>query len=108
MIVYLDQNKWTELARMVNGKDTSPRTTQVIKEFDAALDTGHVVFPLSAFYYMESARISNVGRRSRLGSVMWTYSKRATIAFYPTVVKHELEVALLSTHYVKHGRMPVS
>lgn len=94
MIVYLDQNKWIELARMVNGKDTSPRATQVIKEFDAALDMGHVVFPLSAFHYMESARISNAGRRSRLGEVMWTYSKGATIAFYLKVVKHELEMAL--------------
>jgi hypothetical protein len=94
VIIYLDQNKWIELARMVNRKDESARAKHVVRDFDAIAERGDVFFPLSGIHYMETARISNAARRSRLGAVMWQYSKGATIAGYPTVVRHELEVAL--------------
>lgn len=45
-------------------------------------------------HYMETARISNVARRARLGSVMWKYSKGNTLAPYPSVVRYEVEIAL--------------
>ena len=98
MIVYLDQNKWIELARMVNRRDDSNRARRVVRDFDATVERGTVSVPLSAIHYMETARISNVSRRSRLGAVMWRYSKGITIAGYPAVVQYELEVAL-SKHF---------
>lgn len=98
MIVYLDQNKWIELAKMVNGKDDSVRAKRVVRDFEASVDGDEVVVPLSAIHYMETARISNTARRSRLGAVMWHYSRGITIAGYPVVVRHELEVAL-SKHF---------
>lgn len=98
MIVYLDQNKWIELAKMVHGKDNSTRAKNVVRDFEAAIDGDHVVVPLSAFHYMETARVSNADRRIRLGEVMWHYSKGNTIAAYPVVLRHELEIAL-SKHF---------
>ena len=32
MIVYLDQNKWIELARIINGVETSERATTLVQE----------------------------------------------------------------------------
>ena len=93
MIVYLDQNKWIELARMVHGKDQSSRAKRVAHDFATAVDGGHIDVPLSAIHYMETSRISNVGRKVRLGSVMWRFSKGTTIVGYPVVVRHELGVA---------------
>jgi len=43
---------------------------------------------------METARISNSGRRKRLGKVMWKYSKGKTLTSYRKIVIHELETAL--------------
>jgi len=40
MIVYLDQNKWIELARMLHEKDTSPRAARVLRNFEAGRETG--------------------------------------------------------------------
>lgn len=94
MIVYLDQNKWIELAKMVHGKDKSARAARVLHSFEAAGDAGRVKFPLSSFHYIETSRISNVDRKVRLGSAMWRFSRGTTIIGYQAVVRYELEVAL--------------
>lgn len=97
MIVYLDQNKWIEFARIVHGKDKSPSAQMILHTFNAAIESG-CILPLSGMHYMETARISNVARKTRLGSVMWKYSKGKTLASYPNVVRHEIEIAL-SKHF---------
>jgi hypothetical protein len=97
VIVYLDQNKWIELARIVHGKEQSPHAKAILHALNAATESG-CILPLSAMHYMETARISNADRRARLGSVMWKYSKGNTLTSYPSVVRHELEVAL-SNHF---------
>lgn len=97
MIVYLDQNKWIELARIVHGKEQSQHAKEILHVLNAATDSG-CIFPLSAMHYMETARISNADRRARLGSVMWKYSKGSTLTSYPSLVRYELEVAL-SKHF---------
>jgi hypothetical protein len=94
MIVYLDQNKWIELARILHGKDTSSRARRVLRDFEAARVEGRATFPLSSFHYIETSRVSNVGRKVRLGAAMWHFSRGTTIIGYQAIVRHELEVAL--------------
>ncbi|CAK2389153.1 hypothetical protein [Vibrio crassostreae] len=93
MIVYLDQNKWIQLAQIVHGKDKSPSSIKVLDEIKASIDCGYI-YPLSATHYQEFSRISNVGRRKRLGQVMWDFSKNKTLASTEKIVTHEIEVAL--------------
>lgn len=94
MIIYLDQNKWIELSRMVHGKDDSPRAKRIVQALEAVTTADHATLPLSASHYIETSRISNEGRKTRLGSTMWRFSKGKTIASYPQVVRHELDHAL--------------
>ena len=98
MIIYLDQNKWIELSKMVHGKDDSQRAKRIVRAMESVCTAGHVTLPLSAIHYMETSRISNEGRKVRLGSTMWRFSRGQTIAGYPAVVRHELDVAL-SKHF---------
>lgn len=98
MIIYLDQNKWIELSKMVHGKDCSERAKRIVRAIDTVSREGSAIFPLSAIHYMETSRISNEGRKVRLGSTMWQFSRGKTIAGYPTVVQYELDIAL-SKHF---------
>lgn len=98
-IVYLDQNKWIELARIKNGKDSSERARQLLTEIDAARQCGFV-FPLSAIHIMEFARIRDNERRARLGKVMWEYSGGVTTTPLKEVLCWELEVAFSNKGYV--------
>lgn len=93
-IVYLDQNKWIELARaMYRNNQSGSRGTTAVRILEAAT-SGRAVFPLSSVHYLETSRISNPGRRSRLGSVMWQVSRGTTLVAYRNIVAHECEVAL--------------
>src|SRR5512138_3757012 len=94
MLIYLDQNKWIEIARMLHAKDKSERAGKVLPAFDAACASGQATLPLSSFHYIETSRISNVDRKVRLGTAMWRFSRGATILGCQAVVRHELEVAL--------------
>ena len=93
MIVYLDQNKWIELARITNGLDLSDRDRRLLREFTAVSEKG-CVFPLSSTHFIEFSRIKDVERRKRLGGVMWNLSKGRTIAPYREIVECEIEIAL--------------
>ncbi|MFC1626416.1 hypothetical protein ACFL19_01795 [Pseudomonadota bacterium] len=93
MIVYLDQNKWIELAQIYHGKSSSPGDSSFLKEIEASIECGYQ-YPLSAIHFMEFSRISNVGRRKRLGEVMWKYSKGKTLASTREIVLKEIETSL--------------
>ena len=67
MVVYLDQNKWIELARTFHGKDDTVRAKNVLRDFELATRESRVTVPLSSLHYIETSRISNVGRKVRLG-----------------------------------------
>lgn len=94
MIIYLDQNKWIDLARICHGKDKNKNSIGLYKRLASAVEKNEVSLPLSAIHYMECGRISNAGRRERLGNVMWQLSKGMTLCSYEKIVTHESEVAL--------------
>jgi len=94
MLVYLDQNKWIELSRIVYGKNNAPDGQSALAKVQKTLSEQRVIFPLSAIHYMEIARISNKDRRARLAKVMWQISSGYTLASYTNIVIHECEMAL--------------
>ena len=91
MIIYLDQNKWIELGRIFHKKDTCPESQALLSEIVTAVEKKEIVLPLSAMHYMETARISNSGRRSRLGKVMFNLSQGNTLTAFTKIVFYELE-----------------
>lgn len=98
MIVYLDQNKWIELARAVNRVESSSRAGQIARWFECRVKR-NCVLPFSAIHLMELARIQDSGRRSRLGRVIWNFSKGATTAPLKDILLWELEVAFADFGY---------
>jgi hypothetical protein len=93
-IIYLDQNKWIDLARSYHGKDNDPDLKATLSYLLQETKQGSIVLPLSATHYMEIARIRDPQRRSRLGTVMWELSGGTTIGSYRAMLIHELECAL--------------
>ena len=90
MIVYLDENKWIQIARVWHGKDSSPAVSRIAKLAEA----GAFQLPLSAAHYIETTRTSNAERRQRLGLVMWQLSRGQTLRSQKSILVHEAEVAL--------------
>jgi hypothetical protein len=93
-IIYLDQNKWIDLAKSYHGKDNDPELKATLAYLLRETQQGSIVLPLSATHYMEIARIGDPQRRGRLATVMWELSGGTTIASYRAMLIHELECAL--------------
>lgn len=93
-VVYLDQNKWIDVARAFHGKVDDPALKAAFADVRELSGQGAVAFPLSAVHYMETAKITNHQRRKRLGTAMWEISGGRTMASHREIVRYELESAL--------------
>jgi hypothetical protein len=96
--VYLDQNKWIDLARADLGKNEAGRDVlDVAKE---AAKLGIASFPLSAIHYMETWNTHSAKRRRDLASTLLKLTRPGssigpdTMADPPVVLPMELDVAL--------------
>jgi hypothetical protein len=94
-VVYLDQNKWIDLARVYHGKAADPALRPVLDAALVASQNGSAAFPLSAVHYIETWKVREPQRRERLGDFMWKLSGGRTIApGYPEILSREIEAAL--------------
>jgi hypothetical protein len=92
-IIYLDQNKWIDLARSAAGPGDD--FTPAVEFVRAARAAGAAVFPLSAAHYIESNKQHDDERFERLGRFMHEISGTVAMAGPVAIVRHEIEMAFL-------------
>jgi hypothetical protein len=74
-IVYLDQNKWIDLARAVKDHDREPEIFRVLEALIQAAKDHSVLFPLTATNLYETQKINDPDRRHHLAWVQATLSQ---------------------------------
>lgn len=92
--VYLDQNKWIDLARTVDSDADEKRFADVALLLRAGVDAGHVSLPLSSAHYMETQNRRDWRSRRQLGETMIAFSELHTIAPQDALLPTELDIAL--------------
>jgi hypothetical protein len=97
-IVYLDQNKWIDLARAAVGHRLGFPFQGTLEALREAVMTGRAEIVLSAVSIMETAEIGRTDRRNHLADITETLWSGRTIAPYQMVWPAELEAAL-RIHY---------
>jgi hypothetical protein len=65
-IVYLDQNKWIDLARAVKDPDGHPVHYSVLEKLAETAKAGRLIIPLTQTNIYETHKISDPGRRHDL------------------------------------------
>lgn len=82
-IVFLDQNKWIDLARVHSGRDASGPMAELFPQLVAAVQKKRVLFPLSVANIMETAKRNDPGSRRHIAetqamlSLGYVYRSRA-------------------------------
>lgn len=94
--VYLDQNKWIDLARAVTGNPGGDRFRDVLALARACVAAGEVSFPLDSSRYMETSKRAGERSRRQLVSVMAELSRFHTIAPSKVILPAEIDRALHS------------
>lgn len=93
-IVYLDQNKWIELAQAECGRSSDQAARDALLLLDQGRKMGHIQIPLSITHYMETLNRKNPSSRGRLGDLMWRLSGGTTLRPGPAILRHEIGTAL--------------
>lgn len=74
-IVYLDQNKWIELARVHSGAVRSGPLAEVYYQLHAAVEAGRALFPLSASHVLETSKRNDPESRGHVAATQAALSK---------------------------------
>jgi hypothetical protein len=92
-LVYLDMNHWIYLAQAATGHANGKRYQRALDALRHA--AGNLVIPLASVHYMEIEGNRNAARRADLVSVMEELSSFVCIAPRSSVVRVELDAALV-------------
>lgn len=94
--IYLDQNKWIDLARAVNDVKDGDRFADARLVLEEGVSAGHVSIPLSSAHYMETQNRRDWRSRRQVAETMIAFSKLHTIAPPDAILPAEIDVALKS------------
>jgi hypothetical protein len=92
--VYLDQNKWVDLARAATGHRLGERFQDALQLCRAGVQAGVVSFPLDMYRYWETAKRGNDRSRNEVVDVMRELSQKHTMALPFGVLDQEIDLAL--------------
>jgi hypothetical protein len=92
--VYLDQNKWIDLARVTFSRDVPKGHVDAASYLRSEVQNRRIRFPVSSVHIMEASRIGNRTKRLELGSVFTTYSDGWFLLGRPALIAHEIQSAL--------------
>src|SRR5664280_1227043 len=92
--IYLDQNKWVDLARAAHGHPLGMRFEDALAMCRAGVAAGTVTFPLDIYRYWETGKRGNDRSRNDVVDVMRELSRAHTMALPFGVLDQELDLAL--------------
>lgn len=93
LYIYLDQNKWIDLARAYHNRPDGSQYKKVLQKIVSVVEDKKAVFPLSAFHFAETQKNKNPPRRQRLAKVMARISQGSAIFIHEDVTKTEIQIA---------------
>jgi hypothetical protein len=74
-LLFLDQNKWIDLAKVHSGKVTSGPLYDVYHHLLGRLNKGDLLVPLASAHIIETSRQNDMVRRSNLARVQAEFSR---------------------------------
>lgn len=94
LTVYLDQNKWIDLAKALYRSDARPQDEENARALGSAVLEGRVRFPVSETHIMEASRIRDREQRLQLATIMAGFSDGWFLAGRQARLEHEIDAAL--------------
>lgn len=104
-LVFLDQNKWIDLARAYHGRPEGVKYLPTLDIIKRNVRRGKIILPLAVGHFIETMKRTNLDSRKRLVDVMAEISNGWTLAFAQFLTKKEIEVAI-SHHFNCHRPTP--
>lgn len=94
LIVYLDQNKWIDLAKARVGRADGQKYQAVLEKITEVVSQGKAVFPLSWVHFVETRKKRDLKKRRELAEIMAEISQGTAIIPKSIIMNWELEYAI--------------
>lgn len=92
-IIYLDQNKWSDLANAHMGRNKGRRYVDVLNFLREGVQAGRLLIPLSSAHIVETIRCSEIPKRRAIGELMVELSQGYMLApMYRTIINEVVAV----------------
>jgi hypothetical protein len=105
-IVYLDQNKWIDLARVHAGTETSSPIADLYPELIGAVRSEKVLFPLSASHVLETSKQNDPVKRGYLAETQAELSRDFVYRSRAGRLEVEVRMALHRLFDIKPPELP--
>src|SRR5260370_3692739 len=92
--IYLDQNKWIDLARAYYSHPGGTRFNMVLIRIEEAIQYNRAMVPVSADNIVEIVKTGNAERRQRLAYVMAMFCKTRTMASQHAITPYEIDASI--------------
>jgi hypothetical protein len=92
--VYLDQNKWIDLARAATNHESGTQYRAALDAARAASSSDAASFPLDLYRYEETGKRGNAPSRTRLADFMFELSQQSTMARPNALLPGEIDRVL--------------
>ncbi|WP_032405631.1 hypothetical protein [Rhodococcoides fascians] len=92
--VYLDQNKWIDLARAASGHREGDRFRSALDVCRAAAEAGAASFPLDMYRYWETSQRGENESRNKLADLMIELSRLDSVSLPFPLLDNEIDTAL--------------
>jgi hypothetical protein len=92
--IYLDQNKWIDLARAASGHRTGERFVEALRSARTALSAENVSFPLDLYRYWETTKRQDDRSRNDVIDLMLELARQDTMALAQQILPSEVDAAL--------------
>jgi hypothetical protein len=92
--VYLDQNKWIDLARAYYSRADGTRFIATLNRLQEAIKYGDARVPVSSDNTVEIVKDRNAERRQRLAHVMATICQTRTLAPQHAITPYEIDASI--------------
>jgi hypothetical protein len=106
LYIYLDQNKWIDLARAYYDTDRGKRFRGILDRIQEGTSNQTIVCPLSSEHVFETSKTRNPAKRKRLAVVMSEISHGVTISPQSTIRRWEFAHALGKTFQKTYPNIP--
>lgn len=93
IFIYLDQNKWIDLARAQHDRLGGDQFKAVLQKIIEAVESKKAIFPLSSIHIMETQNRADIPSRERLAKTMATISQGSAIASVENTVITEIQIS---------------
>ena len=105
-IVYLDQNKWIDLARVYAGTGRSGSIADVYVQLVAAVESNQVIFPLSVSHVLETSKRNDPVSRIHLAATQSKLSRGYAYRSRAGRLEIEIRATLLRLFGVEAPELP--